>query len=118
MGRSGSCITLGDFWGVENVHPYLDDDYGVSIILKYTPKVMNYHNSTLVEIKYEDAVAKNRSICESVSVPLNRGYFFARVSCTNFTNSWIESTSAKLFHRIRRFIYRSLTLRGNIKYEE
>ena len=32
-GRSGSDITLGDFWGIGNVHPEWDDDKGTSLVL-------------------------------------------------------------------------------------
>lgn len=35
--RSGD-ITIGDYWGIEKVHPECDDDRGVSLLLVNTPK--------------------------------------------------------------------------------
>jgi coenzyme F420-reducing hydrogenase beta subunit len=32
----GADLTLGDYWGVERVHPELDDDMGVSLLLVHT----------------------------------------------------------------------------------
>lgn len=32
-----SDLTLGDFWGIENCHPELDDGYGVSLVITHTP---------------------------------------------------------------------------------
>lgn len=37
-GKSGSDITIADFWGIEEVLPELDDDKGVSLVLSYTEK--------------------------------------------------------------------------------
>lgn len=33
-----SDLTIGDFWGVENVLPELSDDKGISLVLAHTPK--------------------------------------------------------------------------------
>ena len=33
-----SDLTLGDFWGIWNSHPELDDDRGVSLVLAQTEK--------------------------------------------------------------------------------
>ena len=33
-----SDLTLGDFWGIWNSHPELDDDRGVSLVLVHTEK--------------------------------------------------------------------------------
>ena len=37
-GRSGSDITLGDYWGIQYIKPNMDDDKGTSIILINTTK--------------------------------------------------------------------------------
>lgn len=38
LGRSHSDITLADFWGVEKIHPNMDDNKGTSIVLCNTDK--------------------------------------------------------------------------------
>lgn len=35
-GRSGSDITIADFWGIQNIMPDFDDDKGVSLVLWYS----------------------------------------------------------------------------------
>ena len=37
-GKSGADITIGDFWGIENVRPEIDDDKGLSLVLVNSPK--------------------------------------------------------------------------------
>lgn len=39
-GKSGSDITIGDFWGVENVVPQFDDDKGISLLLMNNSRFM------------------------------------------------------------------------------
>lgn len=34
-------ITIGDYWGVENAHPELDDNKGLSLVMANTPKGRN-----------------------------------------------------------------------------
>lgn len=36
--KSGSDITLGDFWGIESLMPEIDDDKGVSAIIVNSDK--------------------------------------------------------------------------------
>ena len=40
-GRSGSDITLGDFWGISLKNPTFDDDWGVSLALVNTSSGKN-----------------------------------------------------------------------------
>ena len=32
-GKSGSDMTIGDFWGIEKVVPQFDDDKGISLLI-------------------------------------------------------------------------------------
>lgn len=57
--QSGSDITIGDFWGIENVLPKMDDDKGCSLVLLNNEKsLLCYHklNVYTVMSTYEDAV--------------------------------------------------------------
>lgn len=44
-GKSGSDITIGDFWGIEYVLPKMDDDKGISAVLINTQKGAHFYNS-------------------------------------------------------------------------
>lgn len=44
-GNSGSDIMLGDYWGVKNISPYMDDDKGTSVVVLFTEKGKSYYQS-------------------------------------------------------------------------
>lgn len=63
--KSGADITLGDFWGIDNYMPEIDDDRGVSLVMLHTEKgvsVFNAISCTKVEADYKRALAGNPSI--------------------------------------------------------
>lgn len=77
-------IVLGDFWGIEDVFPQMNDDKGVSIVLAFTVK----GESTLWEILQqmetrktltETAMRKNRLFYISSVPHPNRDLFFANL---------------------------------------
>lgn len=67
-------ITIGDFWGIEDCDPSLDDNKGISVLLVNSEKGQNLLKeckkefSVLKEEKVEDAINKNPNIV-SASVP-------------------------------------------------
>ena len=78
-GRSGADITLGDFWGIENVMPDFDDDKGCSIVLVNTGKgemALEGLDVEMAEVDMSSAVAGNQAYSHSVRPHINRAYFF------------------------------------------
>lgn len=64
-GRSGSDLTLGDFWGMEEALPLLDDDKGFNVVLTYSEKGQALPKSLdieMIKVSYAEAVAHNHSI--------------------------------------------------------
>ena len=64
--RSGSDITLADFWGIETLLPEIDDDKGVSVIMANTELGKRRVQSIgldLHTVKFDDVVKRNSSIC-------------------------------------------------------
>lgn len=78
--RSGSDVTVGDYWGVGAVHPALDDDGGVSVLLVNTPAgaamVGGLKNVRLTPTRYADVVRFNPAVERSARVPAGRGRFW------------------------------------------
>ena len=80
-GKSGSDITIGDFWGVENVVPQFDDDKGISLLLmnnsRFMPLLSEVH-SRFESLKLPvDIICKyNKSFLFSAKEPLERNRFF------------------------------------------
>lgn len=64
-GRSGSDITLGDYWGIGNHHPELDDDKGTSLLVANTAKgaeIISKLGANIVSTTYEQALAGNPAL--------------------------------------------------------
>lgn len=79
-GKSGSDITLADYWGIEHVKPELDDNKGVSAITVNTDRgkqLLNSISLTIHETSFEDFTKHNRAYANSFPQPSSRAKFFA-----------------------------------------
>ncbi len=94
-GKSGSDITLADYWGIYSLMPEFDDDCGVSAITVNTEKGKVTLHTTTVELHsapYEDLCKKNPSLVRSCNVSENRLKFF--------------SFSKRIFHKHLEYLFR------------
>ena len=76
-----SDITLGDFWGIDNVLPEINDDKGVSVVLVHSEKGQSAINSIsnkikLFEVSEQNALASNPSFYKSITPNGVRHAFF------------------------------------------
>ena len=65
--RSGSDITIADFWGINSLMPAIDDDKGCSVIIVNTKKgweIIDTTNAKLYDVKFDDIVSRNTSLYE------------------------------------------------------
>lgn len=79
-----SDVTLGDFWGIGNTRPHLDQNKGTSLVLLNTKKgqrLFSLIKDRLVveECRLDEALGGNPRIYRSVTKPKNRGKFFGRL---------------------------------------
>lgn len=77
--RSGSDLTLGDFWGVESLMPEIDDDNGVSAIIVNSDKgkqVLHNINVELHEVSYNELITRNPALVKSFPITPKRTVFF------------------------------------------
>ncbi len=82
-GKSGSDITIADFWGIQNILPDFDDDKGANLIFINSNKGEQYFNSInadTIECDFEEAIKFNSSYFRSVKEPKYREYFFKKMS--------------------------------------
>lgn len=82
-------LTLGDFWGIENVAPELHDDTGTSLVLVHTPKGAEALAGVLdrAEAKRVDLAAAlegNSAMLRSAARPPERDIFFADMNALSF----------------------------------
>ena len=107
-GRSGSDITLGDFWGIEKIDPEIDDDKGMSLVMVHTEKGKKAFDSLEIfrkSEKYEDALRYNPSIEASVNVPRYRNLFMGLCGKYGYgTATRIVLPNTKIKGLIRRIL--------------
>lgn len=107
-GKSCSDITLGDFWGIENILPELDDDKGCSVALLYNPKSKYFiEGMNISDVVYNQAKQGNPSLEVSANCPVNRNYFFRLLnSDKSLADIHHLCFNTSLIQRVRRFIFR------------
>lgn len=78
-GNHGSDLTLGDYWGVEKIHPKMSDNQGTSLILAYSEKGKNLLSGldiNMEESNFENALMGNPSIIHPAFKPAERPLFW------------------------------------------
>jgi len=110
-----SDITLGDFWGIENVDKTMDDNMGTSVVLLNSQKGSDFFNSIkdtvwAKEVTLSDALQGNPALEKSIAKPtINRDEFFLDVDKFPFEDVVekyfpIESTIfSKVKNRLQTF---------------
>ncbi len=90
--KGNSCvsdITLGDFWGIWDVDPEMDDNRGTSLILTHTQKGENlletiHGNIKCKQVTLEQAAYKNQSLLKSSVHKENRSNVLKAIAENNF----------------------------------
>lgn len=80
-GRSRADITLGDFWGIESLHPQFDDDRGVSAVVINTKQGYSLYHTIHIEqiaVAVDDIVRGNPSLLRSAVIPKQRHIFWKK----------------------------------------
>ncbi len=96
-------ISLADFWGVENVDSYMDDNKGTSLIFINSEKGKSIFNSCSTKMDFRqyslsDAKNGNVAIYKSIEKPSNRDTFFK-----DFNKMDYEKLSSKYFSPDTKF---------------
>lgn len=107
--RSGSDITIADFWGVGTHLPDMDDDKGTSLVLINTEKgaqsfsaISSDLNSKVAD--FDNAVKGNPAIVCPTSPHRNRSGFFRKVLKSDFDSLVNRMLRPPLKRRIRAFV--------------
>jgi len=104
--RSGSDITIADYWGSETKFPLHDDKQGVSLVLAKSVKGIDVvqkikKNAVLEESTLEHAVLFNKTVFTSSRQNVNREAFFkdyaqSNMSFDELAQKYIRLSSAPL----------------------
>lgn len=82
-GRSGSDITIGDYWNINEASPEFNDNKGISLVLINTRKGENLYNHLNIDNKetnYEVCIPKNGGFNEKLKIPRKRKVFFKQIN--------------------------------------
>ena len=104
-GKSGSDISIADFWGVQNFYPEFDDDKGVGLILVNSDKgKCTYAEVDVLNIEstYEYGLEGNRCLEHSVKLPKFRASFFSNDNLMEQLPTIIQQMQPNVFWRILR----------------
>lgn len=111
-GRSGSDLTIADFWGIGQLNPKMDDDYGTSLVLLYTKKGATFFPVLKLntwETQYEDVLSFNPALEHCAVEHPKREYFFICLESSDNLISLINKTlRIPFFLHIKRFPKNSL----------
>lgn len=78
-GKSHSDITIGDFWHINSIHPTLDTEKGVSMVLirnQRIKKILSDLNIFTISTSYSDAISCVPSIERSETIPSRYNEFW------------------------------------------
>ena len=107
-GKSGADITIGDFWGIENIMPTIDDDKGVSLLIINSHRGREFMDIEcgFISVDLEVGLGRNPSYRHSAVFPVNRPYFFHYHSSKGFYIALSKTMSHEILRRIARKVYR------------
>ena len=105
-GKSDSDITIGDFWGIQNYYPELDDDKGISLLI-----ISNKNcKDLLLQVQLYEQKEIQHVYFKSVNCPSEREKFFLKETCIyDRINKLCQNTKLTI---IKKMIIRILDFLG------
>lgn len=117
-----SDITLGDFWGVDNFYPELNDNNkGTSLVLVHTKKgqdlLENCNDIFVKECNLENSIKYNPSVLQHKISNKNRETFFKELDKMNLNELFVKYRKKKnLLKKFKSLFYKIFrNIRKNIK---
>lgn len=117
-GKSGSDITLADYWGIDSQMPDFDDDKGVGLVIINSEKGNSLFDNLEIkkyEVSADKALALNSSYYKSVKPHINRKSFFCRIEknkhcISKMMISYVQiSLCTRIFHKFTKLFLNSST---------
>lgn len=101
-------ITLGDFWGISQLAPEIDNDLGTTIVIARTEKGARFADSLNQDylLTLEEASLYNPAITNSVTEPCDYGKFQSEVKTFRFLRLARKYTAMPLWLRLKMRLYR------------
>lgn len=94
-GASGSDLTIGDFWGIQNYHPEFDDDQGTNIVFVHSPKGKMFLEALSTQLEtirssIVEGTVSNPSYLKPVPIPQKYSVFWRTYARTQSVCTSVE----------------------------
>ena len=113
-----SDITLGDFWGIWDIDPEMDDNKGTSLVLTHSEKVEDLFNAISCKLRsrkvtLEQAVLMNPSLLQSSVAKTNREDVLNDILQNDFQSALqllqsLKNGKKSLLKRVRNIVNKML----------
>ncbi|MBQ0149819.1 MAG: Coenzyme F420 hydrogenase/dehydrogenase, beta subunit C-terminal domain [Bacteroidales bacterium] len=109
-GKSGSDMTIGDFWGIDKIKPEIDNDRGLCCVIFNSKKGEGVcsHLGLMGPFSIDLVRQHNPSYNSPSAHNINRSYFFDRLQSDSFSRSYEKTLSSSVLRRIERKLFRAL----------
>ena len=117
-GKSGSDISIADFWGVQNYYPEFDDDKGIGLVLVNTDKGRKAYeqvNADSMESTYEQGLNHNPYLEHSVARTKHIATFWTEFEARGMAVvqeievRMLPSIPSRLINRVKHVVRRILS---------
>lgn len=120
LGRSGSDLTLADYWGIGRINRKFDDDRGVSLVLVNTPRgAKAYTRLSLMSCKssYSQAISYNQALIKNAIISPFRDEFWQQFPNLGFSivNTLCYKMRPKLMQRMKSIVIKIIKQIARIK---
>lgn len=101
-----SDLTLGDYWGVQHIHPEIDNDLGVSLVLTHSFKgetVMSLieKDALIYEGNLQQIAIVNHSLIKSAVEPKNRSAYYKDIDHYSFDELYYKYVYGGVFSEMK-----------------
>ncbi len=108
-GRSGADITIGDFWGIDNIDPNFSSDKGISLVLLNKPLAFPMaEQCAFISQTYNDAIKYNPAIVNPSHIhPLRRIFMLSCFLLGFYKAIWLiysPNVVCRVFRKIYQLI--------------
>ncbi len=109
--KSHSDITIADYWGINILHPEMDDDKGTSMVFINTEKGKSFFqidNTVYLKTEYEESFYHN-NVITSVKKHSNRDRFYSNIDNCRSIIKLLNRCTFPLSYKIKEFFKRTLS---------
>ena len=107
--KSGSDLTIADYWGISQLHPEMDDDKGTSMVFVNTMRGKKYFDLSkthYLETSYEESWPFNNVVTSSKKHP-KRDYFYSQIDKRQSVIKLMNDISFPFSYKVKKICKKS-----------